>query len=433
MSLALSAAVIAAAWPVSARWGHSGAAGPVRVEGRSFADDDGPFTVLGATLFWGAWGYRHDRARLERNLEYLAAHGVDAIRVLAAVGPSGGWDDRVVDPGWPDYDAVVTGLTDLAYDRFGLRVEWTVFGGVDATPSADDREALVTRLAGLLASRADKVLFIEIANEGYQNGFGDAGGIEELRVLGERLAASGPLLVALTAPQNDEAAPFSAAAVYRGAAVDVGTLHHDRDVGGAHGAWRPVRVPWSVVGMREVLPPVLVSNEPIGPASSVSDESDPARLAGAALVSWLAGHSAYVFHAGPGVRGGGAADRDRGRRANFFDAPETARQLDALAVAQDLMPDDIANWQPVASDDARHPFRGSDDVFCAVREARFVCVVLAPEGARAVTASRALEARRHDPVAGAELAPAQLAAGDILPVPASPSVVVLSGATTAGD
>lgn len=401
-------------------------AGRVHVSDRALADARGPFTVLGATLFWGAWGYRHDRARLEENLAFLTGHGVDAVRVLAAVGPSGGWEDRTVDPAWPDYDEVIAGLTDFAFDRHGLRVQWTIFGGVDATPAADSRAALVDRVARLLEPRADKVLFVEIANEGYQNGFGEPGGLEELRGLGRRLADASPLLVSLTAPQNDPDAPLSPAGVYRGAGVDIGTLHHDRDTGGEQGSWRPVRAPWTVLAMRDDLPPVLASNEPIGPGSSVADESDPARLAGAALLSWLSGHSVYVFHAGPGVRGGGAADLARGRSANFFDAPATTRQLDALAAAQHLVPPDIANWTPIPSGDSRHPFRGADDVFCAARDAAFTCAVLAPDGPRSLVASAAMRVTAHDPVRGVRLETVRLEPGAALHVSGASTLTVLS-------
>src|SRR5215208_921250 len=51
--------------------------GPVRLDGRSFADDGGKFNALGASLFYGAWAYKHDRPRLERNLATLSRNGFD--------------------------------------------------------------------------------------------------------------------------------------------------------------------------------------------------------------------------------------------------------------------------------------------------------------------------------------------------------------------
>ncbi len=95
--------------------------GLVRAEGRAVADAAGPFNALGATLFWGAWAYKFDRPRLERNLETLRASGVDYVRVLGSVGGAS-WEDRLTNPQWPDYDAIIAGMTDLAYDRYGLRV-----------------------------------------------------------------------------------------------------------------------------------------------------------------------------------------------------------------------------------------------------------------------------------------------------------------------
>src|SRR5262245_52030517 len=69
--------------------------GIVRLADQVFVDDNGPFLGVGATLFWAGWGYQHDRARLEQNLDFLATRGVDYIRVLGVVGPRG-WPDRTV-------------------------------------------------------------------------------------------------------------------------------------------------------------------------------------------------------------------------------------------------------------------------------------------------------------------------------------------------
>jgi hypothetical protein len=432
MTLALASAPSGDAGRSAGPVAAAATTGPVRIDGRALADDQGAFTALGATLFWGAWGYRHDRARLERNLAFLAEHGVDAVRVLGTVGPGETWDDRSVDPAWPDYDDVVTGLTDLAYDRYGLRVQWTIFGGVGHTPAPDARAALVDRIRRLLEPRAAKVLFVEIANEGYQNGFDTPEGLAELRRLGESLAAKSPLLVALTAPQNGPDATVSAEDVYGGAGVDVATLHHDRDISGDEGAWRPARVPWTVIARRPILPPILASNEPIGPGSSVAQDDDTARLVAAALVSWISGHAVYVFHAGPGVRGGGAADLELGRRANFFDDPATARHLDALAAAQALVPGDVANWSPLGPADPTHPFGGEDDVYCASRQAEFVCAVFVVGEPRALRAASSMRVRVVDPATGSEIRNAMLEPGGALALARWPAVVALIGARTAG-
>src|SRR6187549_3199534 len=59
--------------------------GPVRLDGHSLADDGGKFNALGASLFYGAWAYKNDRPRLERNLKTLADNGFDYIRVIGTV------------------------------------------------------------------------------------------------------------------------------------------------------------------------------------------------------------------------------------------------------------------------------------------------------------------------------------------------------------
>src|SRR5262245_38518869 len=145
--------------------------GIVRLADQVFIDDNGPFLGVGATLFWAGWGYQHDRARLEQNLDFLAKHGVDYIRVLGVVGPRG-WPDRTVAARSLLEGDAIQGLTDLVYSK-GMRVEWTIFGGLDTTPTAGDREALVHRFASALDGRAHKVQHFEVVNEGYSTGWRD--------------------------------------------------------------------------------------------------------------------------------------------------------------------------------------------------------------------------------------------------------------------
>ena len=178
--------------------------GPVRADGRAVADAAGPFNALGATLFWGAWAYKFDRPRLERNLEVLSAAGVDYVRVLGSVGGAS-WEDRQTDPRWNDYDAIIAGMTDLAYDRYGMRVQWTLFGGAPFTPSGPAREALVDRFASMARGREHKIFAFEIANEAWQNGFGGPDGLAELRRLGKRLNDKTTVLVALSSPATGAA------------------------------------------------------------------------------------------------------------------------------------------------------------------------------------------------------------------------------------
>ena len=159
----------------------------MRADGRAVADAAGPFNALGATLFWGAWGYKFDRPRLERNLEVLSAAGVDYVRVLGSVGGAS-WEDRQTDPRWTDYDAIIAGMTDLAYDRYGMRVQWTLFGGAPFTPSRPrTRGARRSICAHGARDASTRFLRSRSPTRPGRTGFAGPEGLAELRRLGKRL------------------------------------------------------------------------------------------------------------------------------------------------------------------------------------------------------------------------------------------------------
>jgi hypothetical protein len=349
--------------------------GPVRPEQHAVADADGPFNALGATLFWGAWGYKFDRERLERNLAALSDAGVDYIRVLGSVGGSS-WSDREIDPRWPDYDEVAGAFTDLAYDKYGLRVQWTLFGGAPFTPRGRARRALVDRFTALARGREHKIFAFEIANEAGSNGFDGSEGIAELRRLGARLSAKTSVIVALSDPD-----PTAECATYAGARVDAATWHYRRRFGD-EGPWRPIRAPWNYpagfdANCRGQLPKLVLNNEPLGPESSIEQDDDPARIASAYILTFLANHGAYVFHSGPGIRGGGAADVDGPlkRHANFADLPSFEPIARALKAARTYLPEGLANWTRVGPREPSAPITGPEHIYAAKRGSSFVALV----------------------------------------------------------
>ena len=277
--------------------------GAVTLQGNLLVDDGDPFNALGATLFWAAWGFKYDLPKLEAALQYLADNHFDYIRALGVVGDPGGqgfWAGREILWTWPDYSEVIAGVTDLAYDKYGLRMEWTLIGdGQLGIPEEADRYALVDTFVAMSQGREHKILMFEIANEYWQNGFDGEEGLAQLRALSVYLRGKTPILVAASAPLNDgiEAASL----VYGGDVADVATVHFDRDVGKAEGHWRPVRQPWGWQFNEGM--PVAFNNEPIGPGSSVNTEDDPLKMVSGAIVSYLSGIPAYVFHSKAGVRG----------------------------------------------------------------------------------------------------------------------------------
>jgi YD repeat-containing protein len=317
--------------------------GRVRLEDRSFADDGGPFVALGTTMMWAAWAYRNDRPRLEANLDYVAAQGFHYIRALGVVGDplaEDYWDGREIEYGWPDYADVIAELTALAWDEYGLRIEWTFIGdGQVAVPASRQRDALVDMFVALGDARPETIIHFEIANEYWQNGFGGPEGLEELRARTLDLRGRTEILVAASAGISDGCGDMNA--IYDGDIADIATVHTDRDLGTAAGPWGPVLRPVVVNGCAN-LPP-LTNNEPIGPGASVATEEDPERLVAAALATWLAGWPAYVFHSHAGVRG----DEDL----------STAIGIDRFAAIMNTLPGDLASWTRYAHDDPAAAFR----------------------------------------------------------------------------
>jgi hypothetical protein len=327
--------------------------GLVRADGRMLVDDGGPFLALGATLFWALWGIEHDGERLAANLETVRRGGFDYIRALAVVGP-GGWSDRTVDPRAANWAANVSALTDLAYDRYGVRVQWTIFGGLDNTRTAESRAAAVDRFLKAIDGRHHKVFAIEIANEGERNGFSGPAGWAELKALASRVREAYGGLLATTSPASLTCAAQSR--LYAGAPASLLTLHFPRSDDGKN-TWQLLeQVSRTAAAPCRGLPRAMSSNEPIGPYSSVREERDPARLVTSAAFTWMSGIGAYVLHTGAGIRGGGVEDRELGRPANLRDVDRWSGIADGLGCVRRVLPRDLPGWHHRVEGDRRHPF-----------------------------------------------------------------------------
>ena len=399
--------------------------GRVRLQGRTLVDDQGPFNALGTSLFWAAWAWRHDRPKLERTLDWLSRHGFDYVRCLGLVGDPNGpdyWDGREIVWSWPDYRQVIEGVTDLAFDRYGLRVEWTLIGdGQVSIPDRNERYRLVDTFLALSQGREEKIIHFEIANEAWQNGFPGAGGQDELRALSRYMKDRTEILVAASAPDSHE--PVEIERLYRGGVADLATIHFDRDVNKADGPWRPVRQPWEHQFLQDV--PVGSNNEPIGPGASVAAENDPLRLVSAALVTHVAGLPLYVFHTRAGIRGLPAD-------GELWDMPGA----DAFQAMKRYLPGDLTSWSPQNGHWVGAPFlpyardgagrlepntmwpdlgggaTGAVRVYSAVRGAEFVSVPFGIRGALLLEARRALELEVLEPISGAVRERRTLAAGE---------------------
>jgi hypothetical protein len=96
--------------------------GQVRVVDHALVDDGGPFLGLGVSYFTALWRCRHNRQRLESDLQFLSEQGFDYYRMLSMVGWHQAWDGLEVAPvaftnragkrvdAWPDYWRQLTDL-----------------------------------------------------------------------------------------------------------------------------------------------------------------------------------------------------------------------------------------------------------------------------------------------------------------------------------
>jgi hypothetical protein len=410
--------------------------GPVRLVDHSLEDDGGRFNALGASMFWAPWGYKLDRSRLESELQYLADRGFHYIRALGVVGDPvnpDSWDGREIDEAWPDYDAVIAGLTDLAYDRYGLRVQWTLIGdGQVAVPTEPERYALADRFLAMAASRRDKIILFEIANEYYQNGFDGADGLAQLRALARYMSERTDILVAASAPTSADCGAVQE--VYGGDVADIATIHFSRTTDQADGVWRPSRMPWDFAACTGV--PVGANNEPIGPGSSVTSIDEVPPLAAAPLVTWVSGLPMHVFHSSAGVRG--------------FEAFADMIGIDAQHHLMALAPGDLASWPRTECGDAESPFRcyardgttwvadamwpelgnptgGAVRVYTATSGDAFFTVAIGVRAELQLEALRALQVDVVDPITNQVIGSHTLVAGEIVLVGDGREVVVVRG------
>lgn len=361
--------------------------GIVRLDRRVYVDDGGPFLAVGHSLFWARWGFVHDRERLERNLAYLAEHGVDYIRVLGVVD----WPDRYV--GASESDASISGLTDLAFDKYGLRVEWSIFGAIDSTPTPQGREALVRRFVGALAPRREKVQAIEVGNELWSTGW--QAKEAEAQALAKLLRQTFNV-VAVTSPQELKAEGIDA--WYRDTGSTLLTVHLPRIGGnGGAGAWRYVREAWTPAS---ISPLAWANDEGQGPRSSVAADDDPRRLTMYAALTWIGGGAAFTLHTGAGVSGGGELAKPGPthpftRAANVWEAPNVDRILAGIAAVRKLLPADVPNWT--------REIDGSRVFWAKASDGRAIGAVLAGTAGTPIARGQKVRIDVHDPLTGKRL------------------------------
>jgi hypothetical protein len=419
--------------------------GLVRVVGHSLADDEGPFLGLGASYFTALWRCKNDRPRLEADLEFLSQQRFNYYRMLSMVGYHPAWDGREIAPvpfvnrenkrvaAWSDYWSQLRALIDLAFDRYGMRTQITIFADAQLMPAKEDRlEHLRKLLSDVVPGREHKIIMLEVANEAWQNGFPGDQGVLDLRELAEYLGSRTEIPVAITSnhdgPGSEGAKRFDL--IYAKSAADLATWHFSRDLRPDDG-WNPVYDCWELA-YRPGFPPVS-SNEPIGPGSSVNSERTPIRLVMAAAFGYAAKLPMYVFHSEAGVFG----------KTRFEETPG----IDRFGHVLRLLPADLPSWQRNDGKEASAPltvFAGGtpDRYWPEIESARDGCVrnsgsrkgdqfICVPIGIRAdglqVQARQKLQLTAYDPLTGEILKSATMQSGKRLTLPSGPGGLLIVG------
>jgi hypothetical protein len=339
----------------------------VRLAGKSLCDNNGAFLGLGVSYFQALRRAKYDRARLSSDLALLAEKGFNYVRILSMVN----WDGLEIAPvsftnsaghpveGWPDYWQQFRDLLDLV-SQHGLRAEVTIFADAQyVMPSKSARQAHLDGILANIAGREHKILHLEVANEAWQNGFPGAQGAADLREFTQYLADRTSVPVAITS--NDDTSDAGIASLYAGSAADLATVHFSRDTGTIEGGWLSVRDCYRAGNLPGV-PPVS-SNEPIGPGSSVSSESNPIKLCAAAVFAYIANLPAYVYHSRAGVYGYVNCCPPSGGEVRF----EDTAGINAYQHLRQLLPPDLASWVRNDGLESSAPFT----VFCNGRANRY--------------------------------------------------------------
>lgn len=322
--------------------------GKPRMGNWGLVDDDGPFNAIGYTNMSALNQYRSRREQMEKDLTAAAAAGYHFARILAEVNSPRGeyWDGYGADPAWPDYDEVLTGYVRHAWSK-GIRTELTIFGGSDWSMqdrnARQNRKDFTRRVTALMKDLQEALVYVEIVNEpGIARKFDDIEEMAELaRIVKEGLpgtpvAMGAPMAPGLEQRYADKGFPI--------------TLHLDRDTGKADGMWRPVRQPWEASDYGKP----WSNNEPIGPGSSVSTDSDCERLKATVAATFIAKGFAYVFHSAAGVRG----IPNRGFESGLVSEMPCFAEMPLMAAA---LPAGLPEFSKKNGHWADSPFKNLDD------------------------------------------------------------------------
>jgi hypothetical protein len=329
---------------------------------------------------------------------------------------------------WSDYWQQLGELIDLAYDRYAMRTQITIFADAQLMPQKEARVEHMRKLLAVTRGREHKIIMLEVANEAWQNGFPGDQGVSDLREFAEYLNSRTDIPIGITSNHDDRGNAFDR--LYAGAKADLATWHFSRDRRTDDG-WKPVYDCWDFADRRG-FPPVC-SNEPIGPGSSVDSEVEPIRLVMAAAFAYAAKAPMYVFHSKAGVFG----------KTRFEDTPG----IDGYQALLRLLPKDLPRWRRNDGKEAAAPFTvfagGQPDRYWPELESprdgcvrntgcskndQFVCVPIGIRpGGLQLQARKNLEFSAYDPLTGDMLKSATMRSGELVTLPAGPGGLLIMG------
>jgi hypothetical protein len=149
------------------------------------------------------------------------------------------------------------------------------------------------------------------------------------------------------------------------------------------------------------------------------------------VMTFLAGNAAYVLHAGPGIRGGGAADiSSKLRRHAYFDELPSFKPIAAgLGAAKQYLPPGLANWERHDPNSATAPIRGFDRLYTAASGSQFVALAVGLTKPVAVRAHVSAAIDIREPGTGKVIKSVKVKSGDTIELAGYQELVIIGRGT----
>jgi hypothetical protein len=137
------------------------------------------------------------------------------------------------------------------------------------------------------------------------------------------------------------------------------------------------------------------------------------------------------LHAGPGIRGGGAADVNSTlrRHAHFDELPSFKSIAVALAAAKAYLPPGLPNWSRVSPKAATAPLQGYERLYTAQSKGRFVALAVGMEQPVTLRAQSSAAIEIRELTTGRVLKKVTVAAGDPIELSGYEELVIIGRGT----